>query len=414
MCPKLRRGLRRRQAFANVRRVNPVLALALVAAAGLGLARLARPAPRRASPLDLLAAAGLPLVLVGLILGPGARVLTPDAVRALTPLGALAVGWLGAGFAAPFEWRLVRRVPRAVWSLALLEAALSFAAVALGAWILMRLRPALAAAWTPALPAALTLGAVAAVSGPHAVALVARDRGFSRRLTHRLGLAAALDTAAGVITFTLALAWQHPRAPVGGVLLGPISWLLLALGCGLLTGMLFLSVTRLRPNRDDAGLALLGVILLGAGAGQAAGLSPFTVCAIAAVVIVNVSPTRRTVQRLLLEWHPLIYAAFLVMVGALLRLPTAGILVAAPLLALLRVAARWVAGRSRGLATVAQGGVALALAWTFEQSFRGSAALLTTVAVGMLCAGALAPPLLARALPPGRLTPGVPAPEVTA
>jgi len=410
VCPKLRRGLRRRQAFANVRRVTPVLALALVAAAGLVLARAARPAPRRAILDDAFTAAGLPLLLVGVILGPGARVLTPDVARALTPVGALAVGWLGAGLGARFEWRVVRRIPGSAWILAALEAAASFTVVALGAWALLRARPALAAAWTPSLPAVLTLGAVAAVSGPHAVALIARGRGLSRRLEHTLGLAAALDTVVGVLAFTLAMARYHPRVPVGGLLLGPVSWMALTLGSGMLVGMLFLSLTRLRPTRDDTGLALLGAMLLGAGAGLAAGLSSFAVCATAAVVIMNMSPARRTVRRLLLDWRPPITAAFLVLVGALLSLPTIWILGAAPLLAALRLVARWVVGRTpagvrRGgrwsLATVAQGGIALALAWTFEQTFRGSGGVLTTVAVGTLCACAVAPSLMARALPSG-------------
>jgi hypothetical protein len=395
--------------------VNPVLALALLAAAGLVLARLARPAARGASVLDSLSAAGLPLVLVGLILGPGAGVLSPGTLRALAPAAALAVAWLGAGFGARFERRLLRRIPRAVWTVAALEAAVAFVAVAFGAWVLLRIRPALSAAWTPALPAVLTLGAIAVVSGPNAVALVARARGGSRRLIRALELAAALDTAFGAVAFTLALAWGHPRAPVGGVPLGPVSWLMLAVGSGLLTGMLFLSLTRLRPARDDTGLALLGVLLLGGGAAFAADLSPFTVCAIAAVVMVNLSPARASVRRLLYDWAPPIYAVFLLMVGALLRLPTAWLLVAAPLLALLRIAAKWMGARAvawtlprerwsadLGAATVAQGGVALALAWTFEQSFRtAGSGVLTTVAVGVLCAGAAAPALMARALPPG-------------
>src|SRR5207302_693494 len=153
-CPKLRRGLRRRQAFANVRRVNPVLALALVAAAGIGATRLPLPSLDRPLPRALVRA-GVPLLLLGFLLGSGIGMIDPRMLRAVAPVTALAVGWLGARFGARWEWRLVRRVPRTDWGLAGIQAVATLALVAAAALALERVRPALAGAWAPALPAAL-------------------------------------------------------------------------------------------------------------------------------------------------------------------------------------------------------------------------------------------------------------------
>src|SRR2546425_3777298 len=93
------RGLRRRQAFANVRDVNvsPVLALAGLAVVGLLATRLPRPRWRHVASLDVLLAAGGPLVLLGLALGPGIDLLDRPALRSIAPVTALAIGWLGAG-----------------------------------------------------------------------------------------------------------------------------------------------------------------------------------------------------------------------------------------------------------------------------------------------------------------------------
>src|SRR2546430_17578424 len=110
--------------------VSPVLALAGLAAIGLLATRRPRPAWPRVASLDPLLGAGGPLVAVGLVLGPGIGFLSPALLRALAPVMALALGWIGAALGARFEWRYVRRIPRDVWLLAGLSAAGAFAAVA--------------------------------------------------------------------------------------------------------------------------------------------------------------------------------------------------------------------------------------------------------------------------------------------
>src|SRR2546425_233022 len=328
--------LRRRQAFANVRRVHPLLALALVAVAGLGATRLPWVSWRRWSHSDLLLATGLPLLLAGVLLGPGIGVLDRAVLRALAPVTALAIGWLAAGFGARLEWRVVRRVPPALWGLGTAVAIATFALAALAAWSLLRLRPALGAAWAPALPGVLTLAAVAVVSEPGAVARTALGVGVRRRLVHA--------------------------------------------------------------------------------------------CALAAGVIVNLSPHRRRVQQLLHDWERPIYAVFLIILGALLAPPTAWILLAVVALTAVRIAAKWGGVRATllwlratrwrpglGFATVAQGGVALALALNFQLTYQGpgSGGLLTTITLGVLLAQLAAPRLMARATAPAPLTPPPRSPEVT-
>jgi hypothetical protein len=422
--------LRRRQAFANVRDVNvsPVLALAGLAAIGLLATRLPPVPWRRVTSLDLVLAAGGPLVLLGLVLGPGIDLINRSVLAALAPVTALAIGWIGAALGARFEWRYVRRIGRGTWLLAALSAAAACAVVTLFAWLLGRLVPALATAWTPRLPALLTLGAVAAASGPGTVTLVARTVGIRNNVTRAFSSAAALQTACGLLAFTLPLALHHAHESVGRVALGWLASLGFVVGSGALVGMVFLSLTRLRPERADAGFVLLATLLFGAGVGYAADLSPLLVCALATALIVNASPRRHAVRRVLADWEPPIYTIFLVIAGALLTLPTLWILVAVPLLAVARAAAKWAAVRygsvalrlgrfppNVGLGSVAQGGAAIAMGLNFfitygSEGTGANSALLTTIVLGVAAAQLAAPPLMTLALRTTAAIPAAPAP----
>src|SRR3989449_834093 len=183
---------------------------------------------RHATSFDLVLTAGGPLVVLGLVLGPGIDLINRSVLAALAPVTALAIGWIGAALGARFEWRYVRRIGRGTWLLAALSAVAAFAVVALGAWLLTRVVPSLSAAWTPRLPALLTLGAVAAASGPGAVTLVARAVGVRKSVTRAFSVAAALETAGGALAFTLPLA-LHRAHPLGGhVAVGWLAWLVFA------------------------------------------------------------------------------------------------------------------------------------------------------------------------------------------
>jgi len=425
--------------------VGPVLArFAGLAAVGLLAARLPRRAWRRPPGLQVLLAAGGPLVVVGVALGPGIELLDQPTLRRLAPLTALALGWLGAALGARFEWRYLRRIPRGIWLLAALEAASAFLSVAFGAALLARLRPALAAAWIPRLPAILTLAAAAAAAGPGAAVLVARIGGVRSRVARAVARVALIEAGCAALALTVPLALHRAHASTESAELGWVAWLVFTTGSGALLGLVFRSLTRLRPDRAELGFILLATLLFGAGIGYAADLSPFLVCALAAAVIVNVSPRRHAVRQVLSDSERVAYAGLLVITGALLRLPTAWLLVAAPLLAGLRAAAKWGVVRGGrvafplpavapdvGLGTLAQGGVALACGLTFALVYGGlgpgpagattgagggGGAVLATVVLAVAVTDLAAPQLMAFLLRagPAPLTPRPVPPELSA
>jgi hypothetical protein len=356
-----------------------MIALALVVAAGIGVTRLSRPRLRRPASLDAL--------LLGLLLGPGLRVLDGPTLHALAPLTAFGIGSIGAAFGARLDWRLLRRIPPRAWGLGAAVAGTVFAVTALAAWALIRTVPPLAAAWSPGSPAVVTLAAVATISAGWA----------GPKLVRRTAL---FDTAFAALVIALVLPLLQPHGALRGVALT-----VLASG-GL--AALFVWLAHWHPDPAHLGIELFGVILAAAGFGYATGLSPFVVCALTTALIVSFSPQPGRVRALLAEWGPSIYTAFLIVVGARLQLPTVWLLPAALLLASVRIGARWASvrfGRTWpavralpphfGLTTVTPGAAGVALAAGFDLVYGGSGggAVLTTVLVGVLLAEAMAGPL---------------------
>lgn len=355
--------------------------------------------------LDLFVAAGGPLVALGLVLGPGIDFLDRPTLGAVAPVTALAIGWVGAAFGARFEWRYLRRIARGAWLLAALSSVLALTTVALAAWLATRLLPGLSNAWMPRLPAILTLGALAAAAGPGAAALLIRMMGVPKRAARAIGLAATLETACAVLAMSVPFA-LHRR---GGAVIAWLAWVALAAGSGALVGTLFIWLTRARTELNRAELAFLVVVTLlcGAGIGAAAGVTPFVTCFLASALIINVSPHRRAVRAVLAGAERPIYAVLLVVAGGLLALPTAWILLAALVLWGLRAVAKWAAVRARGsrdmgLATIAQGGVVVALGVGYTILYGGGGggggALLATIVLLVAGSQVSAPALLALAL----------------
>ena len=373
--------------------MHPLLALALVLAAGIGATYLSRPAiafRRPALLTDLLATGALFLVL-GVVLRHGLGIIDPAGWRELQPLLAFAIGWIGATFGARLEWRMMRRIAPRTWLVGATLAVPVLVVATVTAWTLARAFPALADAWgRPALAVALALGG--------ALTTAASRRG--PRLGRRNAL---LDTTFGVAAVALAGALAHPHAAARTLVLTLV-------GGGVLGGLAVL-ITRAMAGRGDVRIGAAAAMLAGAGFSFAAGLSPFAVCALEAAVVMSVAPpaVRRAVAELLARWEVPLYAAFLILAGALLRPITPWVLLAAAVLAAVRVAVRWVTvrfgldqvdpvwrslpfapPRAFAFSAMRQGATAVALAAGFELVRGGSGAVLVTVLASVIVAEAVA------------------------
>ncbi len=381
--------------------MHPALALALLLIAGIGITRLSRPAFRRPAFLDDLLATGVPFLLLGLLLGPGLGVIDATGLRLLQPVMALGIGWSGALFGARLEWRMVRRLLPRTWLIGATLALPVLLVTTTVAWVLAHAVPSLAESWgRPSLAVSLVLAG--------ALTTAASQRG--PRLSRRNAL---FDTAFGAAAVIVGVALYHPHVAVRSSILtllvgGALGGLFVALGRG---GIL--------DDPRDAAIAAFAAILWAAGFSYAAGLSPFVVCALEAAVFMSFAPlgVRHAIVGLLSGWELPLYAAFLIVAGALLHPLTVWILLAAPALALIRIAVRWVTAhfgldqvdpvwRSLPFApppefahsAVRQGASAVALAGGFDLVRGAPGSVLVTILLSVMTAEALAArtPLTAR------------------
>ena len=376
--------------------MHPLFALALVLIAGIGVTRLTRPALHYPL-LDGIIATGVPFVLLGAALGPGLGVLDPATLRILDPVTALGIGWVGASFGARLEWRMLRRISWRTWLVGAALAVPVLITTGATAWALARSVPSLGEAWGRPFPAVALI-----LAGAATTAASWRGPKLGRRN-------ALLDTAFGTAVAAVGVAWYHPHLALRSIVLTVIA------SAGL--GGLFAGFVRWQNDCTDlgVGVALTGVIVAGAGFTYATQLSPFVVCALIAALGVSLAPAgvRVSVQRALRRWEIPLYAAFLIIAGALLRRVTPWLLPAAILLAMLRAAVRWVtvrfgldqmdpiwrslpfpAPREFAFPVMRQGAAAVALAAGFD-FVRGSSAggsggaVFLTVLLSVLAAEAL-------------------------
>ncbi len=376
--------------------MHPVLALALIVVAGIGVTRLTRPALHHPL-LDGILETGVPFLLLGALLGPGLGLLDDATLRALGPILALGIGWVGASFGARLEWRMLQRISRRTWLVGAALALPVLLTTGATAWALARSIRPLGDAWGGRPYAAIAL----ILAGAATTAASWRGPKLGRRN-------ALLDTTFGAAAVAAGVALYHPHLARRGIAFTVIA------GVGL--GGLFAQLARQQKDLTDVGVAitLTGVIVAGAGFSYAVALSPFVVCALTTAVIVSLAPAavRLSVQKTLRRWEMPLYAAFLVITGAWLRHVTVWLLPAAAALALVRAAVRWVtvrfgldqmdpiwrslpfpAPREFAYPAMRQGAAAVALGAGFDlvrgASGGGGGAVLLTVLLSVLAAEAI-------------------------
>lgn len=310
--------------------MHPLIALALVILAGIGVTRLSRPSLQHPL-LDGILETGVPFVLLGALLGPGLSVLDGSTLRVLEPVAALGIGWVGATFGARLEWRMVRRISRRTWLVGAALALPVLLTTAAAAFALARSVRPLGDAWGRS-GSAVAIALI--LAGAATTAASWRGPKLGRRN-------ALLDTVFGTAAVTVGVALYHPHLALRS--------LVLTLLAGAALGGLFAALARWQEKLTEIGIgvALAGAIVWGAGFSYATGLSPFVVCALIAAVGVSVAPApvRQSAQKALGRWEIPLYAAFLIIAGGLLRQFSPWLLPAAVFLSGLRAAVRWVTVR---------------------------------------------------------------------
>lgn len=333
----------------------------------------------------LLFRTGTHFLFLGLALGPvGLAFLSAEAVVQLYPLLGLGLGWVGFLFGLQLDRETLRAFPRSHHIVAIGQAILTFAivvALAMGA-----------ARWAgpeggQLLALILAAGATAAVSSPAGIAMVSSNFLVRGPVRQFLFFVASLDAIVGILALQLTYGYLHQTGVMPGFEFGGTAfWTLADLALGLVCGILFLWLMRLRPGREELVLYLLGVSALVGGASLQLQLSPLVASTVMGAVVANSSRDRKRIYRALQQWEKPIYVVLLILAGAQLRPTTLWVLplgvgyfairtlgkLAANALLVRTVPLPFEAPKRIGLGLVPQGGISLAMALSVVLTLSGS------------------------------------------
>lgn len=398
--------------------MNPLIGALLLILIGLLGAQISF--GQRRAPLGprLIFATGTHFLFLGFILGAeGFGLITRDLIDDLFPFLALGLGWIGLLFGMQLDRTQLRRFPAAFLRFTLLQAVCALTIFAVLGFLLFG---ALDIDLTLRLRVVLLAAATACISTPAGIALIRHNYLLSGKTSELLLFVASLDAIVGIVALQLIYALYHPSGLLAGASgAGGLEWLAAALAIGITLSVLFLWLSRPKPERDDVVLFLLGLVVFGAGAGLHLGLSPLFICALVGAVLGNLSPLRRRVYAVLEAWEKPIYVVLLILAGALLTFETWLIVPATVLYFLLRLGSKlaggWITARtvptdfrvpgSIGLGLISQGGISVAMvisaALTYGLLRRPADAaidlLFSTVVLGVVVSE-LAGPFLSRSL----------------
>lgn len=324
---------------------------------------------------------GAEYLLLGILLGPQvADLITATTVDRFAAFLTLALGWIGALVGAQFYVPALIRIRAVFYRVAFVEAVVSMAlVVAVMAAVLAWAFPiTLEQAVIPA----VAMGAIACVSAPSGIAVVARRLGAAVPVVRQLQVATAVDALVAITAFGLLLSIMHVPPPVLPRPPTATEWAVISVGIGLVGGALFHLFLGGEQSIDRLFIALAGAIILASGAAAFLRLSPLLPTMLIGAILINTSPNRAQIREVLGRVERPLYFVLMIFAGAAWR-PSSYAWVAPVILFLVvrvlaKLAGAWFAaaanralplvGPGWGKALLAQGGLALAIALNYRIS----------------------------------------------
>ncbi len=284
-------------------RADPLFALAIVIAAGVASAWLARQA-------RLPGITGQ--IMAGVLIGPVFHLFDMRAVHGLEPLTHFALSLIAVTVGAHLNFKRLRNAGRRLAFLFLLEATVTPALVFGG----MLLVPGMT--WEPA----ALLAALAVSTAPATIVALVRETSSRGVFVKTLVAAVALNNVACILLFELARSlgryghFQPGVMSLGDALLAPALQLAYAalIGGAAAVAMHLLQRVVVRPETISTAGVL--VILLTAGLSIHFGISPLLSCLFLGLVQTNLTPEReKLVDALFSNFEPAILAIFFTLAG---------------------------------------------------------------------------------------------------
>ena len=352
--------------------------------------------------LSFVLVSGAEYVLLGILLGPhAAGILTSELLDVMAPIASLGLGWIGALLGARLVLRQVVRVPAVLYGVALAESLTTLSAVSVLMWLLLTRYSPLPNGGV--IVAALSLGMIAITSARVGTSRVAR---------RQMEIAGDAAGAVAVTAFGVMLALLHTEPTAGGASPSPVTWIVMTVAIGVVSGVLFHLFLGQDHAADRIFVALFGGVTLASGAATYLALSPILSGMCFGMVLANSGRDRRAIVAALERVERPLYLALLLCGGALWGPSVDASLACAIAYVVVRTLARYgavtLAAQMAGLSrlrdaawerSLGQGGLALAIALNYRfQDVLPLSDLLFAAVLGSLLATDL---LTARTSPTG-------------
>lgn len=304
-----------------------LICLALALIAGLLMSRLAKLVKLPAVTAYLVAGLILGPFLLGRLGVPGLGFHTLEDVEALKIISQVALGFIAFAIGNEFRLAQLKSMGKQAIVIGILQAVITTALVDVALIGLHIIKPDLIS-----IPAAITLGAIAAATAPAATLMVVRQYKADGPLTKLLLMVVAIDDAVGLVLFSasfgIASALERGSVSVVNVVLEPVLEIVLSLVLGAVAGVCLHWLERFYHSRSKRMSVSIAFVLLTVGISMiefevgdvSCCFSLLLVCMMMGTVFCNICPTSEELMDRVDRWTSPISILFFVLSGAELDL----------------------------------------------------------------------------------------------
>ncbi|MGM9608187.1 MAG: cation:proton antiporter [Oscillospiraceae bacterium] len=275
-------------------------------------------------------------LVAGLLLGPfcigrldilGLGFSSLDAVEGYRIVSQAALGFIAFTIGNEFRLKQLKSMGRQAITVGILQAVIATVLVDVALLVLHFIKPELIS-----VPAAITLGAIAAATAPAATLMVVRQYKADGPLTKLLLLVVAIDDAVGLVLFSasfgIAKAMEQGAVSVSAIVLEPIIEIVLSLALGAVMGLLLHLVERFFHSRSKRLAISVAFVLLTVGLSMLefrigslhCGFSLLLVCMMTGTVFCNICDFSEELMGRVESWTVPLNLLFFVLSGAELDL----------------------------------------------------------------------------------------------
>jgi hypothetical protein len=256
---------------------------------------------------------GIPYILIGVLLGPNVfNFLNQNIISSLEPLISLAIGWVGLLFGLQLRLRNIRRYPQNYLIFTSLQSLITFILILIVVGLVFYFSPLESGNKSVAV---ITLAALGSITAPLSIARIAIEHKIKGRLTNFIQFISSLDAFWGIIIAGLAMAIFHIPAQLW--IDANWEWIFLSIALGILVGILFRYLIRLKFQREEVFLLVFGLVIFTSGIGFYLQLSPILMTMIVGITLAQFPRESEKVMRIIHIAEKPTYLFMLIYAGAL-------------------------------------------------------------------------------------------------